>query len=122
MSKYVFWNAQHKNALIALTETLGRYALGETFWQALGHLLEAVPAPIPSATAEESDFAGRLRMYQETGIHKVEIFVEKNGSRFAVRCANSQSVLAAASEEEALRKYVAVRAKTSAVNTGEPGV
>jgi hypothetical protein len=58
-------------------------------------------------------------MYNETGINKVELFVEKEGSRYAVKCANSRSFVEADSEQDALMKYIATRSKTSVVNTGE---
>jgi len=98
----VFWSILHKNLNIALNENLSRYAQGDTFWQA------------------ESDFNARLKMYYETGINKVEIFVEKEGKRYAVKCANSSSFTDGKDEQEALMKYVEARAKTSLVNTGDP--
>ena len=58
-------------------------------------------------------------MYHETGINKVEIFVEPDGRRWAVKCANSRSFIRAGSEGEALSQYVDTRARTSKVNTGE---
>ena len=72
----------------------------------------------PSAVTEESDINNRLRMYYETGINKIEIFLEKEGDRYAVKCANSRSFINASTENEALMKYVETRAKTSVVNTG----
>lgn len=74
----------------------------------------------PSETTEECDFNTRLKMYYETGINKIEIFVAKEEGRYAVKCANSRSFLDAKDEQEALMKYVEARAKTSAVNTGDP--
>ena len=119
MTKYVFWSVLKGNRLVALDENLGRYASGETFWQALGALVAAHPDIKPSASSEESDPGARLRMYQDTGINKIEIFVEKDGGRCAVRCANSRSLLAEPSELAALLRYLEIRAKTSTVNTGE---
>lgn len=120
MTKYIFWNVLHKNACIALTEDLSRYAQGETFWKAMLNLCETLQECVSSGTNEESDFNGRLKMYYETGVNKVEIFVEEEGKRFAVRCSNSRSFIDAENEQVALFKYVEVRAKTSPVNTGNP--
>ncbi len=109
----------HKNACIALTEDLSRYAQGETFWKAMLNLCETLQECAPSRTNEESDFNARLKMYYETGVNKIEIFVEKEAKRFAVRSANSRSFIDAENEQDALLKYVEVRAKTSDVNTGD---
>ena len=118
MKKYIFWSILHKNANIALNEDLSKYAQGDTFWKAMLALCEMLKKWIPSAVAEESDINNRLKMYYETGINKVEIFLEKEGDRYAVKCANSRSFINATSEKEALMKYVEARAKTSVVNTG----
>lgn len=119
MTKYIFWSVLHKNASIALTEDLSRYAQGETFWKALLNLSETLQECVPSGTNEESDFNARLKMYYETGINKIEIFVEKEGKRYVVRCSNSRSFIDADDEQDALFKYVEVKAKTSSVNTGD---
>jgi hypothetical protein len=118
MKKFVFWSAIHKNNCIALTEDLSKYAQGETFWKAMLSLCETLNEWIPSKTAEESDINRRLKMYYETGINMVELFVEKDGNRFAVKCANSRSFLDAADEIDALMKYVETRAKTSVIDPG----
>jgi hypothetical protein len=118
MRKYVFWSAIHKNNCIALTEDLSRYAQGETFWKAMLSLCETLKEWIPSRTADESDINKRLKMYYETGINMVEIFVEEEDNRFAVKCANSKSFLEAADEIDALMKYVETRAKTSVIDPG----
>lgn len=118
MKKYIFWSILHKNANIALNEDLSNYAQGDTFWKAMLALCELLKEWIPSAVTEESDINNRLKMYYETGINKVEIFLKKDGHRYAVKCANSRSFINAATEKEALRKYVETRAKTSVVNTG----
>ncbi len=120
MKRFIFWSVLHKNISIALTEDLSKYAQGETFWQAMLNLCETLQDLTSSSTIEESDLNARLRMYHETGINKVEIFVGKEGNRYAVKCANSRSFLDAKDIQEALRKYVAARAKTSFVNTGDP--
>jgi hypothetical protein len=120
MTKFVFWNILYKNISIALDEPLTHYARGDTFWQAISGLLEICRGCRPSPAAEESDLPARLKMYDEIGINKIEIFVDKAGDKFAVRCANSRSLLDAATELEALQKYVAVRGKTSLVNVGDP--
>ena len=120
MNKYVFWSALHKNISVAFNEPLTHYAGGDTFWRAMANLFEILKNCSPSLLAEESDLQARLKMYHETGIHKVEIFVGKEGDRYGIRCANSRSLLDASNEFEALKKFVAVRAKTSLVNTGEP--
>ena len=83
-------------------------------------LCETLGECIPSETTEESDFNARLKMYYETGVNKVEIFVEQESKQYAVRCANSRSFIDAGDEQEALFKYIEVRAKTSAINTGDP--
>lgn len=120
MKKYIFWSVLHNNKNIALTENLSKYAQGETFWKAALSLCETLQECVPSETAEESDFNARLKMYYETGVNKVEIFVEQENDRYAVRCANSRSFIDAEDEQNALFKYVKVRAKTSSVNTGDP--
>ncbi len=120
MKKYVFWSILHKNLNIALNENLSRYAQGDTFWQAMLNLCQTLQDFNPSEKIEESDFNARLKMYYETGINKVEIFVEKEGKRYAVKCANSSSFTDGKDEQEALMKYVEARAKTSLVNTGDP--
>jgi hypothetical protein len=119
MTKYVFWSILKGNRLIAMDERLDRYAAGETFWQALGALLAAHPDIAPSGSSGESDPGMRLRMYQETGLNKVEIFIEKDGGRYAVRSANSRSLTAESTESAALLRFIEIRAKTSLVNTGE---
>jgi hypothetical protein len=120
LKKYIFWSVLHNNKNIALTEDLSKYAQGETFWKAVLSLCETLQECIPSSTMEESDFNARLKMYYETGVNKVEIFVEQENKRYAVRCANSRSFFDANDEQDALFKYVGVRAKTSSVNTGDP--
>jgi hypothetical protein len=118
MKKFVFWSILHKNICIALTEDLSKYAQGETFWKAMLNLCETLDEWVPSVTTEESDINGRLKMYYETGINKVELFVEEDGKRYAVKCANSRSFLDASGEQDALMKYVATRAKTSVIDPG----
>jgi hypothetical protein len=83
------------------------------------NLCETLSECPPSDTPEEVDINLRLRMYQETGINRVEIVVDKDANRFTVTCANTRSHIEAGSEQEALKKYVAAKAKTSVVNTGE---
>ena len=119
MKKYIFWGVPFKNHIVALNQDLSRYALGETFWQAMRNLCETLPEWIPASSGEESDINTRLRMYHETGINKVELFLEDGGKRFAVQCSNSRSFIQAESEREALLKYVDTRARTSKVNTGD---
>ena len=120
MKKYVFWSILHKNLNIALNEDLSRYAQGDTFWQAVLNLCQTLQDFTPSGKTEESDFNARLKMYYETGINKIEIFVEKEGKKYAVKCANSRSFAEGKDEQEALMKYVEARAKTSPVNIGDP--
>jgi hypothetical protein len=81
-------------------------------------LCETLKEWLPSATTEESDINKRVRMYYETGINMVELFVGQEGKRFAVRCANSKSFLEADDEIDALMKYVETRAKTSVIDPG----
>jgi len=119
VNKYVFWSVLHQHVNVALSEDLSSYARGETFWQAVQNLCEILPQCAPSAGRDESDINARLRMYCATGINRVEIFVEPDGARFGVRCANSRSLIAADSEQAALKKYISAKAKTSVVNTGE---
>ena len=122
MKKYVFWSLLKEHTNIALTENLSKYAQGDTFWQAMLNLSETLREWLPSGHVEETDINLRLKMYNETGINKVELFVDKEGNRYAVRCTNSRSFVEADSEQDALLKYIAARAKTSVVNTGEsPG-
>jgi len=120
VKKYVFWSILYKNLNIALNENLSRYAQGDTFWQAMLNLCQVLQDFTPSDKIDESDFNARLKMYYETGINKIEIFVEKEGKRYAVKCANSRSLTDGMDEQEALMKYVEARAKTSLVNTGNP--
>ena len=122
MKKYVFWSVLNQHTNIALTEDLSKYAQGDTFWQAMLNLSETLREWIPSEQMEETDINSRLKMYNETGINKVELFVEKQGDRYAVRCTNSRSFVEADSVQDALIKYIAARSKTSVVNSGEtPG-
>ncbi len=118
MKKFVFWSILHKNICIALNEDLSRYAQGETFWKAMLNLCETLEEWIPSATTEESDINKRLKMYHKTGVNKVEIFIEEDGKRYAVKCANSRSFLEASGDQDALMKYVSTRAKTSVIDPG----
>jgi hypothetical protein len=118
MKKYVFWSILHKNICVALTEDLSGYAQGETFWKAMQNLCGNLKEWIPSSTTDESDINQRLKMYYETGINKVEIFVEEEGSRYAVKFSNSRSFIEAVTETEALLKYVGIRAKTSIIDPG----
>lgn len=119
MKKYVFWSVLNQHQNIALTENLARYAQGETFWKAMKNLCESLQEWIPSLSAEESDIALRVRMFQETGINKVEIFIEKKDEKYAIKCSNIRSIIKAGTEREALLKYVTLKAETSVVNTGE---
>ena len=118
MKKYVFWSVIHKNNCIALNENLSKYAQGETFWKAMLSLCETLKEWIPSQEDGESDINKRLKMYYETGINMVELFVEEEGKHYAVKCANSKSFLEAADEIDALMKYVETRAKTSVIDPG----
>ena len=118
MKKFVFWSVIHKNDCIALNEDLSKYAQGETFWRAMLSLCETLKEWVPSHTAEESDINKRLKMYHETGINMVELLVETEGKRYAVKCANSKSFLEAVDEIDALMKYVETRAKTSVIDPG----
>jgi hypothetical protein len=120
LKKYVFWGVLKEHTNIALTENLSKYAQGDTFWQAMLNLSETLHEWLPSEHVEETDINSRLKMYNETGINKVELFVDQEENRYAVRCTNSRSFVEADSEEDALIKYIAARAKTSVVNTGEP--
>ena len=120
MKKYVFWSVLNQHTSIALTEDLSKYAQGDTFWQAMLNLSETLRDWLSSKLMEETDIKSRLKMYNDTGINKVELFVEKQGDRYAVRCTNSRSFVEADSEQEALKKYIAARSKTSVVNSGEP--
>ena len=115
----MFWSVLKDHTNIALTEDLSKYAQGDTFWQAMLNLSETLHEWLPSKEMEETDINTRLKMYNETGINKVELFVEKEGRRYAIKCTNSRSFLEAESEQDALVKYIAARAKTSVVNTGE---
>jgi hypothetical protein len=118
VKKFVFWSILHKNICIALNEDLSKYAQGETFWKAMLNLGENLKEWIPSGRTEESDINHRLKMYYETGINKVEIFIDKEGKKYAIKCSNSRSFIDAASETEAILKYVNIRAKTSVIDPG----
>ena len=118
MKKFVFWSVIHKNDCIALNEDLSKSAQGEPFGRAMLSVCETLKEWIPSQTAEESDVNRRLRMYYETGINMVELLVETEGKRYAVKCANSKSFLEAVDEIDALMKYVETRAKTSVIDPG----
>jgi len=119
VKKYIFWSVIHNHINIALTENFTKYAQGDTFWQAMQNLSETQREMIPSPDSDESDINARLKMYHETGINKIEIFVDQEGKRFGVKCANTRSFIEAGSEQEALEKYIAAKARTSVVNTGE---
>jgi hypothetical protein len=118
VKKFVFWSILHKNICIALNEDLSKYAQGETFWKAMLNLGENLKDWIASGTTEESNINHRLKMYYETGINKVEILIDKEGKKYAVKCSNSRSFIEAATETEALLKYVSTRAKTSVIDPG----
>ena len=119
MTKFVFWSILHKHTNIALTEDLSKYAQGETFWKAMRNLSETLRAWSPSPLSEESDINSRLKMYYETGINKVEILIDKEGDRFAVKCSNTRSFIEANDEQEALMKYIDAKAQSSNINTGD---
>lgn len=119
MEKYIIWGIIHKNMTVALTEDLSGFAQGETFWKAVQNLHETYKEWLPSKNPEETDLRSRLTMYHETGVNKVEIFVEEDKNKFTVTCANSRSFIEANDSRDALKKYIEGRAKTSVVNTGE---
>lgn len=118
MNKYVFWSLIHKNTCVALNEDLSRYAQGETFWKALFNLCATKKKFIPSPNPKQSPMNKRIKMYYETGLNKVEIFVglEKNG--YSVKCSNSKSFLKVPDEHKALRKYIQSRAEQSVIDPG----
>ena len=119
MKKYVFWSVLNLHTNVALTEDLSRYAQGDTFWQAMLNLGETLSEWIPSSSAEASNVSERLKMYNDTGINKIELIVSKERDRFGVQCANSRSFFSVETEHEALMAYLEIRAKTSNINTGE---
>ena len=119
MKRFVFWGTTHNNWNIAFCENLQHYAQGETFWKAMKNLSDATPEFPSSSGEEETDITRRQKMFYETGVNKVEVFVEPDGNKFALKCANSRSLFDAKDEEEAPRKYIAQRADTSKVNSGE---
>lgn len=119
MNKYVFWSVLNKHINVALTEDLSKYALGDTFWQAMFGLSEILAEWKPSSSNEESPVKDRLMMYQETGINKIELIVSREEDRFGVKCANSRSFFKVETEREALLAFIEARAKTSKINTGE---
>lgn len=119
MEKYIIWGIHHKNRIVALTEDLSDYAQGETFWKAAQNLLELNKNLIPSKETEETDIGSRLNMYQNTGVNKVEILIDKEKNKYAVKCTNSRSSFDAADVQDALKKYIEGRAKTSVINTGD---
>ncbi len=118
MKKFVFWSILNGHTNIALTENLSKYAQGETFWQAMQNLAETLKEWVPSSNQEETNINFRLRMYNETGINKIEIFVDHDRQRFGVKSGNTRSFIEAESEIDALMKYIEVKARTSVVNTG----
>jgi hypothetical protein len=118
VNKYVFWGVIHNNWNIAFDETLTHYAQGETFWKAMKRLAADLRELVPSPAAEETDLLHRQKMFFETGVNKVELVVEPEGTKFAVRCANSRSSFEARDEREAVCKYIERRADTSRVNAG----
>jgi len=119
VKKFVFWSVLHKHTNIALSEDLSKYAQGETFWKAMLNLAETLREWVPSPMAAESDINARLKMYYETGINKVEIFIDEDKDKYAVTCSNTRSFIQANSEQEALMKYIDAKAQSSKVNTGD---
>ena len=119
MEKYIIWGLTHKNLIVAMNEDLSRFAQGETFWKAAQNLLELNKNLIPSKETEETNVGYRLNMYQNTGVNKVEIFIETDKNKYSVKCANSRSYFDAEDTQDALKKYVEGRAKTSVINTGD---
>jgi len=118
MNKYVFWSIVHKNKCVALNEDLSKYAQGDTFWKALLNLCETNKKFSPSPNIKQSPMNQRIKMYYETGLNKVEIFVQKEKSRFSVKCSNSKSFLKAPDEQKALMKYIRSRADKSVIDPG----
>lgn len=116
MTKYVFWSLRHDGASIALTENLHRYAQGKTAWQALQHLCETLEHWSAAADNTETPFQARLKMFQETGIHKIEVFVDHHGSQYQISSAGVRSTILAESEREALLKYLDIMAANSLQN------
>ena len=119
MKKYVFWSILNGHTNIALTENLEKYAQGDTFWQAMQNLAETLKEWIPARDTEESEINRRIKMYNDTGINKIEIFVDSENDRFGVKSGNTRSFIEAADEREAILKYIDVKAKTSIINTGD---
>lgn len=116
MTKYLFWSVRHDGASIVLTENLHRYARGKTAWQALQHLCETLQHWSAAADAAETSFQARLKMFQETGIHKIEIFITRSGSHYQISSAGVRSTIQAESEREALLKYLDIMAVNSLQN------
>ncbi len=118
MKKFVFWSVLNLHINVALNEDLSKYAQGDTFWQAMLNLGETLSEWVPSSSIEETKVSDRLKMYQETGINRIELLVNQDGDHFGVQCANSRSFFKAESEREALMAFIEKRAKTSKINTG----
>ena len=118
MKKYIFWGVLKQHANVAFNENLSRSATGATFWQAMQTLCGAMQEWRPAANVSETDLSTRLKMFHETGVQKVELFIESVGDRYAVRLANMRSLIEAGSEQEALLKFVDIKAQTSVINTG----
>jgi hypothetical protein len=121
VKKYVFWGMTQQNHHVAFSEDLSLYARADTFWRAVKGLCERMAEPVASTTSDETEISRRLLMFQETGVNKVEVFVEADGDGFAVRCANSRSRLKVGDEIQALLVYIDRRAETARVNTGGDG-
>lgn len=123
MKKFVFWCTRHNNSNIVLTENLEKYAQGKTAWQALQHLCETLQQFVPAASIDESDFNKRLKMFHETGINKIEIFIEKENSKYSVHSAGVRSFIESDDEQSALVKFAEMMALNSLENErGQMGV
>lgn len=123
MKKFVFWSTRHAGKDIVLTEDLGRYAQGKTAWEALFFLAETLKTWQPATDTTESDFNQRLKMYQETGLNKIEIFLEYLDGKYAVRSTGVRSAIKADSEQHALLKYLELMAANSLENeNGQMGM
>ena len=117
-NRYSFFGLVFRNQHIVFNGDLSKYGQGETFWRSLQNLADALKAFSADTAAEETPMDRRIRMFQETGINRIEIFVEKRPDGFWVRCTNSSFRVKAADEIAALREYIDKRAQTSRVNDG----
>lgn len=116
MKKLLFWATRHERKNIAFTGDLAKYAPGDSLWQAILNLCEIHGLPAAVEDSQESDMDFRLKMFRETGVLKVEVFIEERAGKFAIRYSNTASIIDEKDEKLAVFKYLDIMARNSLEN------